>query len=319
MLRRVFLAATAGVLAGCGRRSRKLIGVVPKATSHLFFVSIRAGVDAAAKEFDVEVLWNGPNDETDSNRQIQIVDSMIARRVDALALSATDERALAAPVERAVRAGIPVSVFDSGVNTENYVTFVATDNAGAGVTAARRLAQLVGGKGKIAMVMQKPGGTSTEYRERAFEQTLAKESPAVTLAARHYCHADRARALAAAENILTAHPDIAGIFCSSEAGSLGTILALKSRGMAGKVRLITFDTSETHVAALEDGTIDLMLVQDAVRIGHQAVASLARKLRGETPPRLIPLPANEITKRDLARPEVMQLLRPAGAAAPSSR
>ncbi len=264
----------------------------------------------AAQEFGVDIIWNGPNDETDSNRQIQIVDSMITRRVDALAISATDERALAAPVERAVDAGIPVTVFDSGVNTERYVTFVATDNAGAGVRAAKRLAALTPDKRTLAMVMQKPGGTSTEYRERAFEETIARELPGYSIVARQYCMADRARALAAAENILTANPNIGGIFCSSEAASLGTIQALGARGAAGKVRLVTFDTSDTHVAALRAGTIDVMLVQDAVQIGYQAVASLGRKLRGETPARLASLPAREIVREDLGKPDVQSLLRP---------
>jgi ribose transport system substrate-binding protein len=309
--RREFLSAcAAGAAASCGRSSRRVIGVVPKATSHLFFVSIHSGVRTAAAEFGVDIIWNGPNDETDYGRQIQIVDSLIAQRVDALAISATDERALTAPVERAIAAGIPVTVFDSGVNTERYVTFVSTDNAGAGVTAARRLAALTASKPTVAMVMQKPGGTSTGYRERAFEETVAKEFPQLKIVARQYCMADRARALAAAENILTAHPDLGGIFCSSEAASLGTMQALSARALAGKVRLVTFDTSEAHVAALRAGTIDVMLVQDAVQIGYQAVASLARKLRGESPPRLASLPARAIVRGDLGKPDIQSLLRP---------
>lgn len=312
MRRREFAAASAALLsAGCERSARNVIGVIPKATSHLFFVSIHAGVDRAAREFGVDVSWNGPNDETDHNRQIQILDSMVARKVSAIAISATDERALTGPVLRAIRAGIPVTVFDSGVETQEYVTFVSTDNKGAGVVAAERLAALVGGKGKVAMVMQKPGGNSTGSRETAFEATIAARFPGITIAARQYCMADRARALAAAENILTAHPDVAGLFCSSEAASLGTIQALRGRRAAGKVRLVTFDTSETHVEALGDGTIDLMLVQDAVEIGYQAVASLVRRLRGETPPKLVPLPAREIVKAGLADPAVMKILRPA--------
>lgn len=314
MRRREFTAAAASAMAAssaCDRSARRVIGVIPKATSHLFFVSIHAGVDRAAKEFGVEVLWNGPNDETDHNRQIQILDAMVAQRVSAIAISATDERALTGPVKRAIQAGIPVTVFDSGVETQDYVTFVSTDNSGAGVVAAERLGALVGGKGKVAMVMQKPGGNSTSLRESAFEATIAARKPGVVIAARQYCMADRARALAAAENILTAHPDLAGLFCSSEAASLGAIQALRSRGAAGKVRLVTFDTSETHVEALGDGTIDLMLVQDAVEIGYQAVASLVRKLRGETPAKLVPLAAREIMKANLADPAVMKLLRPA--------
>src|SRR3954447_14318048 len=137
MLRRrqLLLGPAAVALGACSRYRRKTIGVVPKATSHLFFVSIHAGVDRAARQFNVDVLWNGPNEETDHSRQIQIVESMIARRVDALAISATDERALAAPVRRAIDANIPVTIFDSGVNVEGYVSFIATDNFGAGCTA----------------------------------------------------------------------------------------------------------------------------------------------------------------------------------------
>lgn len=295
-------------LAGCGRDSTPLIGVVPKATSHLFFVSIHRGVDQAARDFGVRVEWNGPREETEHTRQIQIVDAMVARRVDALAISATDERALAAPVERAIAAGIPVTVFDSGVNVDAYVSFIATDNHAAGCEAARLLAGLVGKRGDIAMLMHKPGGTSTNLREQGFAETLAREFPALRLAAHQYGMSDAARARAAAENILTAHPDLAGLFASSEASSLGAIQAIRSRGLAGKVKLVTFDTSDAHVAALRDGTIDVMLVQDAFRLGYEAVGSLARKLRGETPERRVAIPARAVRKPDLDDPDVRRLL-----------
>jgi ribose transport system substrate-binding protein len=303
-------AAAAGLLWACGRSTRKLIGVVPKATSHLFFVSVHAGVDQAARDFPVDVLWNGPNDETDHARQIQIVDAMVARHVDALAISATDERALVAPLERAIAAGIPVTVFDSAVNLENYVTFVATDNYNAGCDAARRLAALIGGGGQVGMVMQKPGGTSTGLREEGFARTVEKELPRVNIVARQYGMADRARSRAAAENILTAHPDLAGIFASSEAASIGSIQAIRSRGLAGKVKLITFDSSDIHIEALNDGIIDVMLLQDPFRIGYEAVKSLAQKLSGTTPVHRMDLPARAVTKADLSKPEVKALLFP---------
>ncbi len=302
-----------GVLAlgGACRHSRqKLIGVIPKATSHLFFVAVHAGAEQAALDHRVEMLWNGPNDETDHARQIQIVDAMVARGVDAIAISATDERALVAPIERAIAAGIPVTVFDSAVNLEGYVSFVATDNYNAGCTAARTLAGLIGGRGKLGMVMQKPGGTSTGLRERGFDETMAREFPGVAIAARQYGMADSARSRAAAENILTAHPDLGGIFASSEAASIGAIQAIRGRRLSGRVKLVTFDSSELHVEALRDGTIDVMLVQDPYRIGYEAVKSLAEKLAGRRPARRLELPARSIVKADLDRPETMTLLFP---------
>jgi len=297
-------------LPACRRSGQKIIGVVPKAVSHLFFVSVHAGVDQAAHDFHVNTLWNGPDNETDYTRQIEIVDAMVARRVDALAISATEERALVAPLERAIRAGIPVTVFDSAAAIENYVSFIATDNYGAGRTAARTLARLIGAKGSVGMVMQKPGGTSTVLRERAFEDTVTKDFPGVRIVARQYGMADAARSRAAAENILTAYPDLAGLFASSEAASIGSIQAVRSRNLARKLKLITFDFSQTHLEALRDGTVDVMLVQDPFHIGYEAVKSLAMKLRGQTPAHRLDLPVRLIAKSDLEKPEVRALLSP---------
>lgn len=267
-------------------------------------------MEQAGTDFDVNVLWNGPNEETDHSRQIQIVDAMVARHVDALAISATDERALAAPVQRAIDAHIPVAVFDSGVNVEGYISFIATDNFAAGCTAARRLAALLQNKGQVGMVMHKPGGTSTMLREQGFEQTMAKEFPNVAIVARQYGMADRAKARAAAENMLTAHPNLGGMFASSEASSLGAIQAIQSRGLSGKVRLITFDFSESHVDALKDGTIDIMLVQEPYLLGYEVVKALVDYLGGKTPPKRRDVPARAIVKADLADPAIQKLLSP---------
>jgi ribose transport system substrate-binding protein len=307
---RIALPLVALTLISCQQRTKKLIAVVPKATSHLFFVSIHAGVLDAERDFGVEVLWNGPRDETDYSRQIEIVDSMVTRHVDALAISATDRTALVAPVRRAMQAGIPVTVFDSGLDVKGYVTFVATNNYGAGQTAARKLAELIHGKGKVAELMQKPGGSSTGDRERGFDDTMAKEFPAISIVAKQYGMGDPAKSRNAAEDILTAHHDLDGMFCSAEANSIGAIQALKSRTLGGKIKLITFDSSDIHIAALNDGIIDVMLVQDAYRIGYEAVRSLVMKLNGQTPPQQMDLSVHVIRKQDLGQPDVQALLFP---------
>lgn len=308
--RRFLSAAGLSLLASCGRLNKRVIGVIPKATSHMFFMSVHAGVEQAAKDFKVEVLWNGPQQETDFARQIQIVDSMIAQQVSAIAISGCDADALVAPLERAIKAGIPVTIFDSGIKIEDYTCFVATGNFEAGITAARTLAGFLNGAGDVAMVMQQPGGNSTVLREQAFEQTIAKEFPKVKIVAQQYCMADPARSRAVAEDILAAHPNLGGIFASSEAASLGSIQALRGRGMAGKVKLITFDFSKTHVEALRDGTVTAMMVQDPFQLGYQSVRSLVQKLNGENPPKHQDLPARVILKADLAKPEIQNLVEP---------
>jgi ribose transport system substrate-binding protein len=309
MKRRAALAALlSGIVAGC-KRDRKQIAVIPKATSHLFWVSVQAGAFAAGQEFGVDVLWNGPALETDFSRQIQIVDSMTARRVDGIALAAAERKALVQSVDRAMAAGIPVTIFDSGLDSTNYMSFVATDNYAAGKLAASTLGRLLNGNGKAAVVLHVPGSFSTMERERGFEDGI-KEFPGINVVQRQYGMSDRAKALAAAENILTAHPDLDGIFASTEPSSRGAALALKARGLSDKVKLVAFDSSDTMIEDLKGGTIDAMVVQDPFRMGHEAVRSIVDKLNGATPPKRLDLEAIVVSRENLEQPDIRKVLFP---------
>jgi ribose transport system substrate-binding protein len=303
-------AALLLVLAGCRGSKTRRIAVVPKANSHEFWISVHAGVAAAGQKFGVEVLWNGPAQETEYDRQMQIVDSMIAQHVDGLAVAATERKVLNRSLDRAAELGIPVTVFDSGVDSTNYLSFIATNNYQGGQLAARELARLMDGKGKAAMLMNIPGSVSTVDRERGFEDVIKAEFPRIEIVARQFSMSDRSKGMAAAENILTAHADLAGIFASSEPSSTGAALALKSRGLADKVKCVGFDASEDLIGDLKDGTVQVLIVQDAFRMGFEAVKTLVDKLNGTTPQKQIDLPARVVTKPDLDKPEIHELLYP---------
>ena len=276
----------------------------------MFWLSVEAGALAAGRQFNVNVEWNGPAQETEYDRQIQIVDSMIARRVDGLAVAAAERHALSGPIDRAVALGIPVTVFDSGVDTDKYMTYIATDNYDAGEKGARELARLLGGKGSVAVIMHTPGSASTMDRERGFADAIAKEFPEIHIVARQYGMSNRSRAMAAAEDILTANPRLNGIFASSEPSGVGAALALKSRRLAGSVRLVAVDSSDEMVAFLREGVISALVVQDPFKMGFEAVKSLVDKLNGRTPPKRVDLRARLIVKKDLDDPAVRQLLNP---------
>ncbi len=304
----VLIAALAGSGA-CNRTRRRSIAVIPKGTSHLFWLSVQAGALAAGKQFNVDILWNGPSQETEYDRQMQIVDSMVARHVDGIALAAAERTALVQSVDRAASAGIPVVIFDSGVDSTRYVSFLSTNNYEAGQLAGRALAGFIGGHGNVALVMHAPGSFSTMDRERGFEDVLQAEFPKVKIVASQFGMADRAKARAATENILTANPSLDGLFTSSEPSSVGAALALKSQGRAGKTHFVAFDSSDTMIQDLRDGVIDAMVVQDPFKMGFEAVQTVVQKLDGQTPPARIDLHARVIRKADLDDPEVKQLLR----------
>lgn len=298
------------LLAGCQKSEKKVIAVVPKATSHLFWLSVQAGAMAAGEEFGVQVEWNGAASETDFTRQIQILDSFVSRRVDGIAVAPTERKVLLSSLDRAAAAGIPVTVFDSGIDSENYMSFLATNNYEGGQMAARSLGRLLEGKGNVAVLMHTPGSGSTMDRERGFTDALQAEFPGIKIVASQYGQSDRSKAMAAAENILTAHPGLNGIFASSEPSSVGAALAIKSRGLVGKVRLLAFDSSDGMIEDLKAGVIDAMVVQDPFRMGHDAVKTIVDKLNGQTPPKRIDLSARVVTRADLEKTEVQRLLHP---------
>jgi len=294
----------------CSRSRKKVIGVVPKGLAHLFWQSIHAGASAAGQELGVEIEWNGPSLETEYSRQIQIIDAMIARRIDALAISPADQVALVQVVDRAMGQGIPVTIYDSALSSTNYTSYVATNNYAAGELAARSLARMLGGKGKVAMLMHVPGSGSTLEREKAFDAVMAREHPGIAVVARQFGMSDRARAMAAAEDMFTAHPDLDAIFASAEPSTVGASQAIKSRRLSGKIRFVGFDSSESLVEDLRAGVITALVVQDPFKIGYEAVKTLVQKLNGHTPPKRIDCDAAVITAAEMETPGARRLLRP---------
>jgi ribose transport system substrate-binding protein len=309
IMRKLLLCACLVALCACRRNEKPVVGVVPKGANHIFWQTVHAGAVKAAREYGFEVQWNAPALEIDSSRQIGIVDSMINQHLAGIVLAPVDKSALVAVVERASRAGIPVSIFDSGIDTENILCYVATNNLAAGRMAARRMGEILGGKGKVGVVGFMAGSASTMQREEGFTSEIRAKFPAIEITGVMFGMADRAKAMAVAENMLTAHPDLAGIYADNESSAEGALQAVKSRGASG-VKLVMMDASETLLAALRSGAVDSIVVQNPFRMGYESTKAIGMKLRGEAPPKLQDSGATLALKENLDSPEIKQLLFP---------
>jgi len=299
----------AGGGAGGGGGNKRVIAVIPKGVAHFFWQSVHAGAEAAAKESNVEVVWKGPAQETDYSGQINIVEDAINRRVDGIVLAPTHRDSLVPVVERAQRDGIPVAIFDSGIGTDKYVSYVATDNRQGGAQAAERLASKLGGKGRVAILGVKAGSVSTDEREQGFQETIKQKYPGIEIVAFQYGESDRARSLDRAADILTAHPDLDAFFASNESSTVGAVQAIKQKGLAGKVVLVGFDSSPNLVEDLKAGAIDSLVLQNPYKMGYEAVKAMVAKLDGQSPPRQVDTGVKLLTKDNLETPEMQQLLK----------
>ncbi len=295
-------------LSACNREHKKVIAVIPKGNAHLFWQSVHAGAVAGSREAGVEIIWNGPATETDYTGQLKVVDAMINRRVDAIALAPIDSKAMVGVVERATREGIPVIIFDSAIDTDQFAAQVATDNYHAGEMAAERMAKILDGKGKVAIVAVMPGAASTTAREKGFEDTMRTKYPRIQIVDKQYGMAEVALSLTKAENLLTGHPDLDGLFASNESSAVGAAQALRDR--KGKVKLVGFDSSPTLLEDLKSGVVDSLVVQDPFHMGQVAVELAVAKIAGKTLTKINNLAPKLVDRDNLNTPEVQAQLKP---------
>lgn len=295
---------------GESRSGRKTIAVIPKGVSHSFWLSVKAGADAAAKDLNVNIIWKGAASETDITGQINIVEDMINQRVDGIVLAPSHGDSLVPVVDRAQKQGIPVTIFDSGISTQNYLSYVSTDNREGGAVGARRMAEKLGGKGKVAILGVKKGSVSTDEREEGFRDTIQKQFPGISLVPIiYYGEASASKSLAAAEDVLTSNADLTGLFASNESSTVGAVRAVRQRNLAGKVTLVGFDATSDLVQNVKDGSIDSLVLQNPRKMGYDGVKTIVDKIAGKTPERRIDTGVKLLTKDNLTTPEMQELIK----------
>jgi ribose transport system substrate-binding protein len=317
-MKRLIAWLSALVLAAAASAQTYEVAVIPKGTTHEFWKSIHAGALAAAAELKAEgvtvnVIWKGPLREDDREQQVQVVENFTGRRVSGLVLAPLDARALVAPTEEAVRAGIPVVIIDSGLKSTAPVSTVSTDNYKGGVLGARRLGELLGGKGKVILLRVLAGSTSTEQREAGFLDTMTKEFPAIPiLSSDQHAGATRDTAYRTSQNLLNRFGrDVTGIFAPNESSATGMLLAMRDAGLTGgRVKLVGFDTGTQTVAALKSGDLQGLVVQNPFRMGYLGVKTLVASLRGQKVESAIDTGCALVTRENMAEPAMNDLLHP---------
>ncbi len=303
---------TAAAAPSTGKRLK--IAVVPKGTTHEFWKSVHAGAAKAAKELDVDIVWKGPLKEDDLKQQIQVVDTFVAQGVSGIVLAPLNDSALRTPVKAAKSAKIPVVVFDSDLQGDDHVSFVATDNQAAGKLAAEGMAKRLDGKGNLVVLRYQEGSASTQNREKGFIDALGGKPDLRLVSDNQYGGATTESAFQKSESLLVAHKAqtgaVSGVFTPNESTTFGMLQALKKSGMNGKVRFFGFDSSDKLVAALREGDIDGLVVQNPFNMGYLAVKTMAEHLRGKPVEKRIDTGARLVEKSNLDDPAVKEIMQP---------
>jgi ribose transport system substrate-binding protein len=287
------------------------IAVVPKTKIGAFWQAVLAGAKLGSVALgNVEVVWRVPA-EYATWPQVSAVEQSIAEGVSGIILAPLEKDSLAVPVAKAMKKKIPVLIFDSalkGTAGKDYISFVGIDNKKAGALAGERLAQLLGGKGKVAMLRVAANQVSILEREKGFLEVMAKYNGIQLIETDRYAGAGLDNAMNESLKMADRLKEADGIFCSYEQTTSGMLLALQKIGLAGKVKFIGFDTPAAAVEALKRGEISALIAQDPARMGYLSVKAIVDYLRGKKIDPTIDTGVQMVTRENLESPEIQKIL-----------
>lgn len=295
------------------------LGVVPKSLGLSFWTTVKNGAQCAAKkaEGDVSVQWTGTTAETDVSGQIDILRNLVTRQVDGVVYAATDAKALAPVTKEALDEDIPVAMIDSGTDPQpDGVPLYATDNKAAASKAADEMAQRLGsGDHKIAIIQFQPGTSTNTQRVSGFKAGLEDHSniELVDVQSSH-SSVDTARRVTA--DILTAHPDLDGIFAANEPSVLGAVQAADSAGKSGDLTMIGWDAAEDELTALENGKVSALVVQNPFKMGYLGVQKMVGHIRTGERMQSTDTGVTFVTQNNLDSEKVQAVLHPSCANPP---
>ncbi|MEB3236804.1 MAG: sugar-binding protein [Candidatus Sericytochromatia bacterium] len=278
----LFLGAVGTPISSEARELR--IAVVGKGIGGEYWSAVRKGATKAGRDEGVKVTYQGPPTETDVSAQIAILENLIQSGVDGIAVSPCNARSLNRIVRRALAAGIKVVTIDSDTTDKDRLCYIGTDNAEAGAVAARQALRLVRPGSTVAIVTGVLGAQNLQQRREGFTREAAGR---LKLLEAQPDNGDKARAVEVTENILTAHPEVALFFTDNAISGPGAGQALRSRGKAGKIRLVSMDVTPDLQGLLNQGVADALVAQRPERMGELAVRTLKAAIAGKAVSKVI--------------------------------
>jgi ribose transport system substrate-binding protein len=304
--------AVAGMPAA--RAAEPTIPVIVKDTTSFYWQIVLAGARKAGKDLGVNVPELGAQSESDINGQITILENAVAEKPAAIVIAPTQFAALGKPIDEAAKS-VKIIGIDSSADSKAFTSFLTTDNVQGGRIAADGLAAAIAAKygkaeGDVALVNSLPGVGSLDARDKGFKEELAAKYPGLKLTAVKVADGQATTGLNIATDLITADPNLRGIFADNLIMSQGVGQAIAENKLGGKLLLIGFDSDDKTVKFLKDGVTAGLVVQDPFRMGYDGVKTALAASKGEKVEAFVDTGATLITKANMDTPRSQELLSP---------
>lgn len=270
-----------------GEKDETYVAIISKGFQHQFWQAVKEGSALAAEEFNVEITFEGPENESQVDKQMEMFRSALDRNPDAVGFAALDTQAALPLLEETVERDIPVIAFDSGVDSEIPATTASTDNYEAATLAANKMAELIDESGKVALIVHDQTSLTGVQRRDGFKETIESDYPDIEIVDIQYGGGDHLESTDLSKAIMQAHPDLAGIYGANEGSAVGVINAVREMGKEGEIVVIGFDSGKQQIDAIKSGVMAGAITQNPVGIGYETVKAAVEALEGKELPDVI--------------------------------
>ena len=301
-------AAPAGGGAAAPAAGKPYIAIISKGFQHQFWQAVRAGAEKAATELNATITYEGPESESQVDKQIEMLQAALDKKPAAICFAALDSKAAVPLLQKAKAANIPVIGFDSGVDSDIPATTAATDNIAAAGTAADKMAALIGDEGEVAVIVHDQTSRTGIDRRDGFVNQIKAKHPKVTIVDIQYGGGDQLKSTDLAKAILQAHPNVKGFFGANEGSIIGVLNAVKELKMEGKIVVIGYDSGKQQIDAIKSGVEAGAITQDPIGIGYKCVESALKAIKGETLPKTIDTGFHYYDKSNVDAADIKALL-----------
>ena len=276
-------AAEGSNAAAAGGDGDKLyIPIISKGFQHQFWQAVKTGAEKAANELGVEITFEGPETEAQVDKQIEMLQAALDKKPDAIGFAALDSQAAIPLLQQAKDGNIPVIAFDSGVESDIPVTTASTDNLAAAALAADKMAELIGGKGQVALIVHDQTSRTGIDRRDGFVNRIKEKYPDIEIVDIQYGGGDQLKSTDLAKAIMQAYPDLKGFFGANEGSAIGVINAVSEMGMNGKITVVGYDSGKQQIDAIKSGAMAGAITQNPIGIGYETVKAAVAAVKGET-------------------------------------
>lgn len=290
-----------GMLAGCQKqqdnaggeaeKESKKIGLVLSTLNNPFFVTLKEGAQAKAKELGYELVVLDSQD--DPSKEIANVEDLTTRGVSLILINPTNSDAVVNAIQTANNANIPVITLDRAANGGEVIAHIASDNVAGGKMAGEYILEKLGSKGKVVELEGIPGSSAAKDRGQGFNDSI--KGSEVQVVAKQAADFDRTKGLSVMENILQAQPEINAVFAHNDEMALGALKAIEASGK--QIMVVGFDATEDAVKSVNEGKLAATVAQQPEKIGSLGIENADKVIKGEKVEKFIPVELKLVTKQ----------------------